>query len=78
MISWKKSRGLSNQEANTNGHEKRVIKRKIEIVFVRASGWGTWVARSVKHPTLDFSSGHDFGVMRLSSVSGSMLVIESA
>ena len=24
--------------------------------------WGTWVAQSFKHPTLDFSSGHDFEV----------------
>jgi len=22
-------------------------------------GWGTWVAQSVKHPALDFHSGHD-------------------
>ena len=22
--------------------------------------WGTWVAQSVKHPTLDFASGDDF------------------
>ena len=21
--------------------------------------WGTWVAQSVEHPTLDFSSGHE-------------------
>ena len=21
--------------------------------------WGTWMAKSVKHPTLDFGSGHD-------------------
>ena len=27
---------------------------------------GTWVAQSVKRPTLDFSSGHDLTVMRLS------------
>ena len=24
-----------------------------------AEFWGAWVARSVKHPTLDFGSGHD-------------------
>ena len=27
---------------------------------------GTWVAQSVETPTLDFNSGHDLGVMRLS------------
>ena len=26
-------------------------------------GWATWVARSVEHPTLDFGSGHDPGVV---------------
>jgi len=33
---------------------------------------GTWVAQSVKHPTLDFSSGHDLRVMR-SSPAGACL-----
>ena len=28
--------------------------------------WGTWVAQSVKHPTLNFGSGHDLRVMRQS------------
>ena len=27
--------------------------------------WGTWLARSVKHPTLDFGSGHDLTVCRI-------------
>ena len=39
---------------------------------------GTWMAQSVEWLTLDFSSGHDFGVVRLSpalgsAVSGSLL-----
>ena len=25
--------------------------------------WGTWVGQSVKHPTLDFSSGHSLMVL---------------
>ena len=29
-------------------------------------GGGAWVAKLVKHQTLDFSSGHDLMVMRLS------------
>ena len=28
----------------------------------KTEGKGTWVAPSVKHPTLDFSSGHDLSV----------------
>lgn len=32
-----------------------------------------WVAQLVKHPTLDFGSGHDLRVLRLSPVSGSAL-----
>ena len=37
---------------------------------------GTWVAQSVKQPTLDFSSGHDLTVqfVSLSSTSGSALM----
>ena len=30
---------------------------------------GPWVAQSGKHPTLDFGSGHDFRVVRLSPTS---------
>ena len=40
--------------------------------------WGTWVAQSVKCPTLNFSSGHDLRVVRWSPTSGSMLSTESA
>ena len=38
----------------------------------------TWVAQSVKPPTLDFSSDHGLRVMRSSPVSGSALSGESA
>ena len=37
----------------------------------------TWVAWSVKWPTLDFGSGHDVGVMGMSPKSGSALSTES-
>ena len=40
--------------------------------------WGTWVAQSVEHQTLDFSSDHDPRVMGLSSASGSVLSVELA
>ena len=39
---------------------------------------GHLVAQSVKHLTLDFSSGHDLRAVRLSPVSGSTLSRESA
>ena len=39
---------------------------------------GTWVAWLVKRPTLDFSSGHDFGAMGLSPALGFMPSVESA
>jgi len=38
--------------------------------------WGTWVAQSVKHPTLDLSSGLDLRVMSSSPTLGSMLGVE--
>ena len=38
--------------------------------------WGTWRAQSVKHPTLDFGSGHYPRVMAWSPKSGSMLRLE--
>ena len=42
------------------------------------SARGTWVVQLVECPTLDFGSGHDLRVMRLSSTLGSMLSGESA
>jgi len=40
--------------------------------------WGTWVAQLVKHPTLDFSSGHDLRVIRSNPALGSVLSVEPA
>ena len=34
---------------------------------------GTWVVQLSKQPTLGFGSGHDFRVLRLSPMSGSVL-----
>ena len=39
---------------------------------------GTWMAQSIKHPTLDFGSGHDPRDVRSSPMSGSVLGIEPA
>ena len=38
--------------------------------------WGNWVAQLVKCLTLDFGSGHDLGIVRLSPVSGCVLGLE--
>ena len=48
-------------------------------LFTLLKRWrGTWVAQWVKLPTLDFSSGHDLRVVRLSPMLGSVLSAESA
>ena len=39
---------------------------------------GTWVAQWVEHPTLDFGSGHDLRVMRLSPKLGSTVRVKFA
>ena len=38
--------------------------------------WGTWVAQSAECLSLDFSSGQDLRVVRLSPMSGSVLSVE--
>ena len=47
-------------------------------VNIRVTLGGTWVAQSVKCLTLDFRSGHDLSVIRLSPMPGSALSRESA
>ena len=45
----------------------------------RKNVWrGTWMAQSVKLQTLDFGSGHDLRVLRLSPMSGSVPNVEPA
>ena len=44
-------------------------------VFRRRKGWDAWVAQSVQHPTLDFSSHHELTFVRPSSASGSVLTV---
>ena len=48
------------------------------LSFIKFLKGGAWVAKSVKHPTLDFGSGHDIRIMRSSPTSGSALGMESA
>ena len=40
--------------------------------------WATCVAQSIKHLTLDFRTGHDLRVVRLSPMSGSSFSVEAA
>jgi len=53
----------------------------IESMIKNKKYWhpqGAWVAQSVKCPTLDFGSGHDLRVGRLSPILGSVLGVEPA
>ena len=55
--------------------KKRIFPNKprqsgSSLFFKGPKTQGAWVAQSVKQPTLDFSSGHDLTVVRLSPVSG--------
>lgn len=54
--------------------KQSVYSKNIKRLRVR----GTWVAQSVKHLTLGFSSGHDLRVVRLNLESGSALDMEPA
>ena len=50
----------------------------VSLSLLQKIYWGTWVAQSVKHPTLDFSSDLDLRVVRLSPVLGSTLDMKPA
>ena len=52
-------------------HDENVSLKNLEVL----GHLGDYL---VKHPILDFSSGHDFKVMRSSPTSGSALSMESA
>ena len=52
--------------------------RKYDQNFKNHNLVGAWVAQLVEHLTLDFGSGHDLRVMRLSPGSGFTLGMESA
>ena len=49
---------------------------KMTKIFLK-SKWGTWKALSVKHLTLDLSSGLDISVVSSNPTLGSMLNVES-
>ena len=57
---------------------KEFMTAKPPLQEILKSGEGACMAQSVKHPNLDFGSGHDLRVMRLSPIWGSVLNGESA
>lgn len=46
-------------------------------VYLRILAWGTWVGQSTNHPTLNFGSPHDVGVVAPSPTLDSALIRES-
>ena len=54
------------------------LLRNLGLFQKSSNSRGTWVAQLVKHPTLDFGSGHDLRVLGSSPISGPMLSRESA
>ena len=50
---------------------------QIPKAILKKKSRATWVAQSVKHLTLEFSSGHDLMVMGLSPASGCELTAQS-
>ena len=67
---WEKTANQS-ENSSLTGYCKAKDKKNIhkpctlrgKFVPHKSTGcWGTWVAQSVKHPTLDLSSGHDLTV----------------
>ena len=41
------------------------------LTLIKHKSWGAWMVQSVRQLILDFSSGHDFRVKGLRSMSGS-------
>ena len=55
-----KAKCFLNLLPNGTGMERWYLQRSAK----NPRRWGSWVAPSVKPPTLEFSSGHDLGVLR--------------
>ena len=49
---------------------KSTDQKKLTIVHEKAGCREAWVAQLVKHPTLDFGSGHDLRVCEMESHTG--------
>ena len=68
-----KGPSLTNSQSSHKG-----LQEPSEHRIKKKETWGTWMAQSVEHPTLDFGSGHDLRVLGSSPTSNSMLSGESA
>ena len=60
------------------GHIEVYKTSSLRIVDRIGNNRGTWVAQSVKHQTLGFSSGHDFRVLGSSPGLGFAISVVSA
>ena len=69
--------GVSVETACRTGHG-RTEAQALCSHSKSTSPQGSWGAQCVKHPSLDFGSGHDPRVVRLSPMLGSVLGVESA
>ena len=63
---------------NEECHERQYALVNGTRPLLKFSETGAWVGQLVEHPTLDFSSGYDCRVVRLSPRWGSALSKESA
>ena len=54
---------MANLGENWKTNEMNRYTDSIILLHITYSlSWGTWMAQKVKHPTLDFGSGHDLSV----------------
>ena len=64
---------------NSFAHQKALMRcnsHNIQLIYLKCISWDTLVAQSVKHPTLDLSSGLDLRIMGSSPTLGSTLGME--
>ena len=61
---------MDNKLDPRNTHLKDTLKVNLS--------WGAWMAQSVRHLTVDFTSGHDLMVLRSSPTLGSRLGVKPA
>ena len=62
MVKWNKIQGSNQMDADVESGYRIMYKRRTKRLVI----WGAWVTQLVKHPTLDFGSGHDLRVLRSS------------
>ena len=63
-------------EQKTQHFNKPLTNSEELVSRPHIKNWGIWVAQSVKHPTLGFSSGHDLTVSEFDPVLGAALAVQ--